>query len=78
LTCVNQPKTLAVSDVISFLSLQVFVRKARLKDWREIQGSTLRGNIDSGRERWRRSIHESSFRCVGTVTFAWRQRGKTR
>jgi hypothetical protein len=48
LTCVNQPKTLAVSEVISFLSLQVFVRKARLKDWREIQGSTLRGILTAG------------------------------
>lgn len=48
LTCVNQPKTLAVSEVISFLSLQVFVRKARLKDWRDIQGITLRGILTAG------------------------------
>jgi hypothetical protein len=78
LTCVNQPRALAVGEVISFLSLPAFVRKARLKHWREIQGSTMKGNIDSGRETWRRSIHESSFRGLGTVTFAWREWGKMR
>jgi len=48
LTCINQPKTLAVSEVIPFSSVQVFVRKARLEDWREIHGSTLRGILTAG------------------------------
>jgi hypothetical protein len=57
LTCVNEPKALVASEFVSCLSQQIFVRKSRLKNWKEIQGNKLKGNIKSWREMWRMSTH---------------------